>query len=266
MKLSAFAQTAAEPVAAFTTAAGDVEFETDAVTVNTTEGWRDAKIGILAKRPRGEAATPAEWATRYLPKPTARFAFAAIEESTVFAGRWGPTAERLGIDPLSADLTVLGDGADWIWNRASEAFPNARGVLDIFHAAEHIADTCKALFTDAASIRSQREPGRTRLLADGYAGLTEWVGDSLKQPTVPGPALGTMLNDFAGHQDRLNYVLRLKRGQSIGSGMVEGAAKNMIGRRLKANNSRWCATNVNRMGVICSAMYSGYWEAFWLAA
>jgi hypothetical protein len=264
-QLEAFARTSDEPVAAFTQAVGDVEFETDAVKVNTLEGWRDAKLGIFARRPRGVAATPAEWATRHLPKPTARFAFAAIEESTVFARRWASTAEQLGLDRLSPDLTILGDGADWIWNRAGEVFPNARGVLDIFHAAEQIADTCKALLPDSTTIRTQREQGRTRLLEDGYAGLTDWVGATLMPVAECGPALGQMMNYFAGHQDRLNYVLRLRRGQSIGSGMVEGAAKNMIGKRLKANNARWCEGNVNRMGVICSAMYSEYWETFWLA-
>jgi len=44
-----------------------------------------------------------------------------------------------------------------------------------------------------------------------------------------------------------------------------GAATNMIGKRLKANNARWCEANVNRTGVVCSAMYSGHWAAFWLA-
>jgi hypothetical protein len=45
--------------------------------------------------------------------------------------------------------------------------------------------------------------------------------------------------------------------------MVEGAAKNMIGRRLKANNARWLPANVNRMGIICSALYSQSWDVYW---
>ena len=87
----------------------------------------------------------------------------------------------------------------------------------------------------------------------------------MSQPVLGGDGtdLGGMMNYFAGHQDRLKYAARLKRGQSIGSGMVEGAAKNMIGRRLKANNARWIVGNVNKMGTVCSAMYSGYWDAFW---
>lgn len=37
----------------------------------------------------------------------------------------------------------------------------------------------------------------------------------------------------------------------------------MIGRRLKANNARWRDTNVNRIAGVCTAMYSGTWEAYW---
>ena len=38
---------------AFREAQGDVEFCTDGTMVNTTEGWREMRLGIFAKRPRG---------------------------------------------------------------------------------------------------------------------------------------------------------------------------------------------------------------------
>lgn len=264
-KLEQFATTEPEAVASFRAAFGDLEFETDAVKVNTVDGWRDVKIGIFATRPRGAAATVDEWATRTLPKPTARFAFAQIAESTDFAKLWAPTATRLGIEPKSADLTVLGDGAEWIWNRAGEVFPNATEVLDVFHATQKIAEAANAWCPDPGPATAQYDRGRQLLLSDGYAGITDWVGELLGETPLTGTseALSGMLNYLAGHQERLNYLLRLRRGQSIGSGMVEGAAKNMIGRRLKANNARWCEGNVNRMGTICSALYSEYWDKFW---
>ena len=74
------------------------------------------------------------------------------------------------------------------------------------------------------------------------------------EPKGDGASLGGVLNDLKNHEGRLNYALRLKRGQSIGTGMVEGAAKNLIGKRLKANNARWCVGNVGKMAGVCSAI------------
>jgi hypothetical protein len=264
-KLAAFAQTAAETVETFAAAVGDAAFETDATKVNTTAGWRDAKIGIFAKRPRGVSAETTQWADRPLPKPSARFAFADIADSETFAKTWASTAQRLGIDPHSQEIAVLGDGAEWIWNRTAEQFPHAQQVLDVFHATQYVADAAKVFFGDAtAEAKAGRDRGIALLLSDGYAGVTEWVGELTRWPKGgDGAALGSMMNYLAGHQQRLPYALRLYRGQAIGSGMVEGAAKNMIGKRLKANNARWLEGNVKRMAPVCCALYSETWAAYW---
>ena len=66
---------------------GEVEFTTDGTSVNTTEGWRETKVAIFSKRELGVAATAEEWATRTLPAPKVRVAFAAIEASDRFGSR-----------------------------------------------------------------------------------------------------------------------------------------------------------------------------------
>lgn len=250
----------------FPKATGEVEFETDATKVNTLEGWKDMKIAIFAKREPGEPVETAKWDDRKLPAPTAWFAFSRIEESTSFAANWGSTAQRLGIDPLSGKLTILGDGADWIWNRTSEQFPGSTGVLDIYHALEYVCDGAKLIFGEGTPLTQEySDRGRELLLSDGYVGITQWVGEMLGATPMggDGASLGGVLNYLAGHKERLNYAVRLYRGQSIGSGMVEGAAKNMIGRRLKANNAEWTVDNVGKMAGLCSGMYSGCWDRFW---
>jgi hypothetical protein len=255
---------AAEP---FATTSGEAEFETDGTAVNTLQGWKETKIGIFAKRERGESVETNRWADRTLPAPTARFAFARIAESTAFAASWGPTAKRLGLDPRAGGITVLGDGAEWIWNRAEEQFPGSPQVLDIFHALKYVGDGAKAVFGDGTPEAAKHsDRGRDWLLADGYAGVESWVGEMLGAEPKGGDGadLGGILNYLKGHEERLNYALRLKRGQSIGTGMVEGAAKNLIGRRLKANSARWCLENVGKMAGLCSALYSDCWDAFWV--
>lgn len=249
----------------FVEAPGEVEFQLDAAKVNTTDGWRDMKIGIFIRRQPGPMATPAEWDERVLPPPSSRVGFAAIDPIESFAPRIGVWAGRLGITETAA-VTTLGDGAAWIWNAAAEQLKGSRGVLDIYHAAEHIAAAGKALFgegTAAATLWLER--GRHLLLSDGWAGLCDHIGETLtKRPDLAGhPAQGELTGYFAAHTERTNYCHRLYTGQSIGSGAVEGAAKNWIGHRLKQTGARWLVANANAMATLGSLCYSDQWQLFW---
>ena len=263
-RIADFQATAPALTEAFATAAGDVEFQTDAAKVNTTTGWRDMKIGIFARRERGEPATPAEWDQRHLPAPTVRVAFAAIETIDDFAPRWNEWATRLEIDN-PATITVLGDGAEWIWNAATREFPGCHQVLDIYHAAEHIDTAAKQRFGEGEAATAWFEQGRQRLLSDGWAGLCDHVGKTLESNnSVEGrAALDDLTSYFVPHTQRLNYCHRLYTGQSIGSGMVEGAAKNLIGRRLKQTGARWEVENANNMAQLCCLTYSDQWDLYW---
>ncbi len=86
-RIAAFRANSPTIAKVFTEAAGDVEFQADAAKVNTIGGGRDMKIGIFARRERGEPATPAQWDERHLPAPTTRVACAAIEAIDDFAPR-----------------------------------------------------------------------------------------------------------------------------------------------------------------------------------
>lgn len=252
----------------FAMAPGDCEAHIDAGKVNTLEGWRDVKVAIFAKRERGEPATAAEWEKRALPKPTARAVIAAVEEASLFGERCAAEARRLQL-PSSSPLSVLGDGAEWIWNLQQRHFPETDGLLDVFHGRSHVADAAKGVFGEGTEqTGKQTERGQQRLLEDGYAGVTEWVGEVAAQIPVgsDGAALGSMLNYFAGHQDRLKYALRLRRGQTIGSGLVEGTIKQMINLRLKQTGARWKLEHVGPFVELRALAAGPEWDAFWTPA
>jgi len=59
------------------------------------------------------------------------------------------------------------------------------------------------------------------------------------------------------------YRDRLKRGLPIGSGLVEGVCKTVIGRRLKHSGARWHVPNVNAVAALCSLLYSDQSNDFW---
>jgi hypothetical protein len=249
----------------FAHAQGDCEAHIDAGKVNTLEGWRDVKVAIFAKRQRGEPATAAQWDERVLPKPTVRAVIAAVEEASLFGERSAAEARRLQLHG-SSPLSVLGDGAEWIWNLQQRHFPDADGLLDVFHGRSHVADGAKGVFGEGAEeTKKQTERGQQRLLEDGYAGVTEWVGEVASQIPVggDGAALGSMLNYFADHQDRLNYALRLRRGQTIGSGLVEGTIKQMINLRMKQTGARWKLEHIGHFVELRALAAGPEWNAYW---
>ncbi len=83
---------------AFQKAAGEVEFTTDAGKVNTREeGWKDLKIGVVAKRQAGEPTPVGEWKKQRLPAATIVLAFAMIATAQEFRRTWRPRLRLLGV-------------------------------------------------------------------------------------------------------------------------------------------------------------------------
>ena len=92
-----------------------------------------------------------------------------------------------------------------------------------------------------------------------------WQHSRSLRPSSPA-ALGGVLNYFCGHRDRLNYALRLRRGEPIGSGLIEGACKQLIGRRMKQTGAQWDVGNANRMALLCSLSYADAFPFYFTAA
>jgi hypothetical protein len=250
--------------AAFARAEGDLEMQIDAGKVNTREGWRDVKVAVFARREPGEPIRPSEWDRRDLPPPSVRSVVAAVEEAEAFGARCAAESARLGLtDPKR--LNVLGDGAEWIRNLAERRFSGASQCLDFWHGSGHLGEGAGAVFGSGVEAEAALDRGQGRLLEDGYWGVAEWVGGlAVEMPAGgDGAALGAVLNYFAGHQARLNYVLRLSRGQSIGSGLVEGSIKQLLNVRLKQTGARWRVEHVAPLVELGALATGPEWEAFW---
>lgn len=251
----------------FATASGAIEVLVDAGKVNTLAGWRDVKIGLFLRRDAGSSATPEQWNCRPLPAPTIRTTIAAIEDAEQFGVRLRSEADRLGVTTASA-VTVLADGAEWIWNLAADQLPQAAGVLDIFHAVEHIGDAMKALWGENANAALHAEAGRQTLLTDGKRGLERWL-TALCAQVPTGTSLDpliTLAAYFAKHPTRLNYAERLAAGRSIGSGAVEGAIKQQVNLRLKRTGARWRTEHVGPFVELRALSHAPEWQTLWTAA
>ena len=247
-------------------ATGHGEFYTDGTCVNTTQGWREMRLGIFAKRAAGPAASPAEWADRVLPLPEARLAFGGIIDCEAFGGQWAVMAERLGLT-RGRGVTCLGDGAKWIWRQVAEHLPESECVVDVFHVSEHLHECGRALHGDRTeAARSWADDQLLALIAEGPMWFLTAL-DERKQAagsTEGQQAIGAVASYLKPNIDGLWYASRLRRGLPIGSGMVEGACKNVIGRRMKCNSARWTPEHADQMAAMLCLQYStDQWEAFW---
>jgi len=194
----------ADPAAAraFAAAAGDIEFSTDGTSVNTLRGWREMRLAIFAKRPRGAAAGPRDWDQRDLPAPAVRVLFGGLWTAEQFGPQWRAWAGRLGITE-AAGITVVADGARWIWRQAEQNLPGASGVPDIYHASEHLDGAAEVLYgvgrrggglgpgpaLDLAAGRLPR-PGRGARSAGAAAALGREAGGTGGPARPPGAAWG----------------------------------------------------------------------------
>ena len=253
------------PRAAFAVARGDVEFLTDGVMAPTRDGWRELKLARFQVRPRGATAGVADWATRELPDPTASVAYATTADCSAFAARWAGWACGLGIEP-AGPLTVLGDGAAWIWSAATEHFPAGEQVLDIFHASGHLAAAATGLFGEGTAAAGEwLDQVRAQLLANGWPGLLDRIGATpVEDRTAAGQAaLDETIAYFAKHTGRVGYFGRLHTGRSIGSGSIEGLAKRM-GRRLKVAGRGWCVKHLDGMATLIVSVDTPEWSGLWV--
>jgi hypothetical protein len=254
--------------AAFRAAAGAVEFTVDAGKVNTREeGWKDLKIAVVQKRPAGAPVAPEAWDEQRLPEATARLAWGEIAASKRFRKNWPLRLRDLGVAQM-AEVHVLADGASWIWKSVDRVLTGSLQTLDIYHALEHLAKAGQRLYGEGtAEATAFLERGRTQLLAEGWTGLCRLVAEEYTVGDTPErrTALEQLVGYFAKHTQRLSYAERLRSGQAIGSGVVEGQAKT-LGLRLKARGARWRKKNVQSMVTLVCVRNSDQWDTYWSLA
>jgi hypothetical protein len=109
------------------------------------------------------------------------------------------------------------------------------------------------------------DQGRQELLTAGAAGVqahlaAAWPG---ARSAAKRAAVDDAVRYFERRADYLGYAERLAQGQSIGSGLIEGACKQVIGRRMKQTGARWRVRRANRMATLCCALHGDTWAPYW---
>jgi hypothetical protein len=254
-----------EPVGSFQKAGGVPEFSTDGVKINTTGGWREMRLSVLAKREPTTPAEPEDWDRRVLNEPTAKLASCMIAGCDRVGASWRRLSERVGLQ-RSADLSVIADGAKWIWDQAAKRLSGqAKWCVDVYHVSRHLHDCGKALLGEGRRARDWADDRLMHALRHNGAGLIDRLARERAGTRHPRhrEAIDRLSGYLGDNRDSLWYRDRLRDGLPVGSGLIEGACKNAIGSRLKANSARWRIRRAERIGALRCLDYSGQWDAYW---
>jgi hypothetical protein len=144
----------------------------------------------------------------------------------------------LRMGQLKADTVVfLADGAHNNWDLQATNFPDSVGILDFYHASEHLAAYCHLFDEESVAQESYRRL-RECLYNGEILELLARLRAALPRTKDKQAALKE-INYFRNNRERMHYEEYREKGYPIGSGMVEGSCKYVVCRRFKGSGMRW---------------------------
>lgn len=163
-------------------------------------------------------------------------------------------------------LTLVSDGAEWIWGRA-QLLREAVGlppekfteVVDYFHATEHLHETAEIPKNWTPEDKSKWLKRTERHLRAGRTGRVIEAIQSLRVGRR-GKEIGKRLHYFKQHQHRMRYADFRAHGAPIGSGAVESAVRRVVNLRMKGNSIFWLPEHAEAMLHLRAYLKAGRWD------
>src|ERR1019366_2624957 len=185
---------------------------------------------------------------------------ATFEPASVLADLVKAEGIRRGADHVR-QLTILGDGAAWIWNIATAKFPEATQIVDLFHAREHLHDLARVL---EFMLGSQKDAWLAARMEDPDYGDIDGICNAARKYPLAGvkkDELATALGYFENNAPRMRYHWFRQCGLFVGSGVVEASCKTVIGQRLRQSGMHWTINGADAIIALRCREASSTWEA-----
>jgi hypothetical protein len=227
-----------EPVA-LAPVPGRLVVEADGVMVPYRDGWHEVKVGVVGGWSHGTLRAVSYTAARLSAEHFGpRLLAEAARRGALAVAGWTGGVRQRGLAHLRP-VTVVGDGAHWIWDLAATHFGERTEVVDWYHASQHVWAVAHALHPeDRRAARWATQRCRS-LWERGPAPLVRALRRA--KPATPGAAevLRREAGYFRTNAARMAYPALRSAQQPMGSGAVESAAKHLVQQRLKRAGCRW---------------------------
>ena len=144
-------------------------------------------------------------------------------------------------------VVIVGDGAEWIWNRATQ-YVNRCKILDYWHALEHAWEFARLRHGEGSQ---QADRWVRRIGEDLRAGKVDHVIARLRKMRPKSrelqESLEGLIRYYSANSTRMRYDEYLRLGYGIGSGCVESAHKQVIHARFRQAGMRWSEAGARRL-------------------
>jgi len=215
--------------------------------------FREVKTGVLLLPQERVESSPGRRSV------VRRFLVTCLGDADeIFRRLYGQLRELGWVGPHTV-VVILGDGAEWIWNRAG-MFVRRCEILDFWHALEHAWTFARLRYGEGST---QADVWVHQLAEDLRAGKVQEVIGGLKRlrPKTPElrDSLQALIRYYSENAGRMRYDEYLRLGYGIGSGAVESAHKQVVHARLRQAGMRWSEAGARRLLALRLLLLNDNW-------
>lgn len=156
------------------------------------------------------------------------------------------------------------DGGEWCWTIHHNYFADAWGILDWYHASEHVWECGQALFAEKDEVEAWVDEALGKLSQEGGEGLLGWLQSQRRSRRGKKRGALTALIDYIQPRlERTDYPAYRAKDWQIGTGMVESTAKQLVAMRLKGPGMHWSRHGATAITALRAQDLNGDWHKFW---
>ena len=215
--------------------------------------FREVKTGVLLLPEERVETSPGRRSV------VRRFLVSCLGDADDIFHRLYGQLRELGWLGANTTVVIVGDGAEWIWNR-TKWFVRRCEILDFWHAMEHAWEFARLRFGEGSL---QADQWVHQIGLDLKAGKVEQVIARLKRLRPKSPqaraSLDSLIRYYSENASRMRYDEYLRLGYGIGSGAVESAHKQVVHARLRQAGMRWSEAGACRLLALRLLLLNDNW-------
>jgi hypothetical protein len=163
-------------------------------------------------------------------------------------------------------VVCLMDGERALWEAQRVYFPEAVGVLDLFHVLERLWTAAHCFHPEGSNAAEQFVEDRLRDLLKGRVGyVIGGLRQRLTKHHLSGArrkTLTSVITYLENNREQMRYDEYLKAGYPIGSGVAEGACRHLVKDRMEQTGMRWTVSGAQAMLHLRATYLNNQWDDF----